>query len=77
MTDRKKPGVAFWVTVVVGLSLLYAISYLPATWLRRQDWSPEWVDDVYLCIYAPVTWIDEYGPDVARRFLRWYTGLVD
>ena len=30
MTDRKKPGVAFWATVVVGLLVLYVASIGPA-----------------------------------------------
>jgi hypothetical protein len=32
--DRNKPGVAFWATVVVvGLPLLYVLSFGPACWL--------------------------------------------
>jgi hypothetical protein len=34
MTDRKKPGVAFWATVVVVVVLMaYPLSFGPACWL--------------------------------------------
>jgi hypothetical protein len=34
LTDRNKPGVAFWATVVlVGLPLLYVLSFGPACWM--------------------------------------------
>jgi hypothetical protein len=34
MTDRKKPGVAFWETVVVvSIPLLYVLSFGPACWM--------------------------------------------
>jgi hypothetical protein len=39
MTDRKKPGVAFWATVVVVcLPLLYVLSFGPACWLVDRGW---------------------------------------
>jgi hypothetical protein len=37
MTDRKKPGVAFWATVVVvGLPLLYVLSFGPVCWITSR-----------------------------------------
>jgi hypothetical protein len=36
MTDRTKPGVAFWATVVVAVGLLYPISFGPACWLSSR-----------------------------------------
>jgi hypothetical protein len=33
MTDRKKPGVAFWATVALVVPLLYVASFGPACWL--------------------------------------------
>jgi hypothetical protein len=39
MTDRKKPGVAVWATVVVvSLPLLYLLGFGPACWLTAQSW---------------------------------------
>jgi hypothetical protein len=36
MTDRKKPGVAFWATVVVVVALAYPLSFGPAVWATRE-----------------------------------------
>jgi hypothetical protein len=38
MTDRKKPGVAFWATVVLAALLVgYPLSFGPACWLTSQE----------------------------------------
>ena len=37
MTDRKKPGVTFWATVVVVGLVLYVLSFVPACWLCDRD----------------------------------------
>jgi hypothetical protein len=54
MTDRKKPGVAFWATVVVVVVvLLYPISFVPACWISsRVQPSGKAVS----LIYRPVLW---------------------
>jgi hypothetical protein len=37
MIDRKKPGVAFWATVVVVVLLvLYPLSFVPACWISSR-----------------------------------------
>ena len=36
MTDRKKPGVAFWATVVLVVVLMYPLSFGPACWLSQR-----------------------------------------
>jgi len=36
MTDRKKPGVAFWATVVVVVASVYALSIGPVCWLSSR-----------------------------------------
>ena len=36
MPDLKKPGVAFWATMVVVMPLLYVASFGPACWLTSQ-----------------------------------------
>jgi hypothetical protein len=36
MTSHKKPGVAFWATVVVVVVLLYVASFGPACWLNER-----------------------------------------
>jgi hypothetical protein len=48
MTDRKKPGVTFWATVVVVTVLAYALSFGPACWISsRVQPSGETVSTVY------------------------------
>jgi len=37
MSDRKKPGVAVWATVVVACQLLYPISFGPACWINSRS----------------------------------------
>lgn len=39
MTSGKKPGLAFWATmVVVGLPVLYVLSMGPACWISSRKW---------------------------------------
>jgi hypothetical protein len=48
MTDRKKPGVALWATVVVVVLALYVLSYGPACWWGpRPNSLPAWARPVY------------------------------
>jgi hypothetical protein len=58
MTDRKKPGVAFWATVVVVVLLAYPISFGPACWIySRSDH-----DDALSDFYLPIGLLFAYGP---------------
>jgi hypothetical protein len=45
MTDRKKPGVAFWATVVVVAVLAYPLSFGPACWVSGRVEADEKVFD--------------------------------
>ena len=47
MTDRKKPGVAFWATVGQVGVLLYVASFGPATWICSRTESKK-VPSIYL-----------------------------
>jgi hypothetical protein len=54
MTDRKKPGVAFWATVVVVVSLIgYPLSLGPAVWLTARGY---FRDSAVQSFYMPVLW---------------------
>jgi hypothetical protein len=71
MTSRKKPGVAFWATVVLVIVLLYPLSFGPVCWLcdrrivnRRHAWS----------IYRPCIWLCVYGPKSVRLSIHRYVG---
>ena len=52
MTSRKKPGVAFWATVVVVVVLVgYPLSFGPACWaVSRADADDHWL----LVVYKPI-----------------------
>jgi hypothetical protein len=57
MTDRKKPGVALWATVMVVVALVgYPLSYGPARWLiqRLPTPTPEWATDAFSWFYCPL-----------------------
>jgi hypothetical protein len=68
MTSRKKPGVAFWATVVVVAVLVaYPLSFGPACWLTS---AMERGHGVVTAIYRPILWTVSNEPapdDVSHR----------
>jgi hypothetical protein len=69
---RRKPGLAFWVTVVVVTALVgYPVSFGPWCWGQRPR--------LYLrppAFYRPLSWaIDRGGPHAWDAFT-WYCGLL-
>jgi hypothetical protein len=72
MTDRKKPGVGFWATVVVVVVLLYPISFGPACWSAdRKLISERSVAKGYSFFLS--TAFD--GENVAAPLLNWWADL--
>ena len=68
MTSSKKPGVAFWATVVVVVPSLYVLSSGPAMWIifhTRSEQLNEW----YGWVYAPLRWLYLNGPWSVRDLL--------
>jgi uncharacterized membrane protein YhaH (DUF805 family) len=68
MTDRKKPGVAFWATVVLVALVAYVASFGPAVWLvARRHLDKKTAERAYwpiLCAfpYFPrIRWYGEFG----------------
>jgi len=72
MTSRKKPGVAFWATVVVVVALLYPISFGPACWLADWlDWDGE--SEYWIAIaYRPFLVLTCKGPGWVQESVEWY-----
>jgi hypothetical protein len=67
MTDRKKPGVAFWATVVVVVALVaYSLSFGPACWIA---WRVSSAVPVIATIYSPLVRAGFRGPAPVRRAL--------
>jgi hypothetical protein len=61
MADRKKPGVAFWATVVVVGLALYILSFGPFSSVRPRMPGP--IRGVAVFMYKPVTLFILNGPD--------------
>lgn len=79
MTDRKKPGVAFWVTVVLVAVLVgYPLSLFPIAWLdvRGILLNDNSVAGKITWSYcAPARWAYESGPAWLHNYLEWVWGL--
>ena len=71
MTDRKKPGVAFWATVVVVCMMLYVASFGPACWVSPYV-QPS--GDLISAIYCPVLMLCSWGPDWLADLIVDYAG---
>jgi hypothetical protein len=57
VANRKKPGVAFWATVVVVGAVLYVLSSGPALWIAVQ-FDSEAAETCFNWIYTPL-WLSE------------------
>jgi hypothetical protein len=76
ISDRKKPGVAFWATlVVVAVLVAYPLSIGPAYWLKRQDWAYGSTHGAFHAVYGPIIWIYQQGPQPAHDAIGWYVDL--
>jgi hypothetical protein len=80
MTDRKKPGVAFWATVVVVVVLVaYPLSFGPACWLFATS-RPTRITLVSAApdpryaprAYWPIGWLAKNGPGRVGDVIFWY-----
>ena len=71
-SDSKKPGVAFWATVVVVLLVGYPLSLGPACWITsRAKVGGGWVN----IPYRPIIRLWEVGPEPVGDFVLWYSGI--
>ncbi|MGE5194176.1 MAG: hypothetical protein ACM3U2_16895 [Deltaproteobacteria bacterium] len=77
MTDRKKPGVAFWITVVVVAGSIYVAGFGPACWTssRVPQSSTSWeMTDFF---YSPILrawWHGDQG--AIGNVISWYANLA-
>jgi hypothetical protein len=64
MAERKKPGVAFWATVVVvgtvGLTFMYVGSFAAVLCLHSYRMLPDSAADIAEIVYAPIGWFLEW-----------------
>jgi hypothetical protein len=75
MTECKKPGVAFWATVVVAMLLLYVVSIGPACWLAGRNCVPDWAVGPGETIYQPAIWLVQNGPEPIGNAIVWYAAF--
>ena len=88
MADRKKPGWVFWTTViVVGVPVLYVLSFGPACWwFAKPIEVGSWAFSGSLAVdqrkmreaskaYWPLGWLVANGPTPVHRVLGWYALL--
>ena len=59
MSDEGKPLWPWIAAVLIGLPVLYLLSFGPFTWMCDQYWSPHWMGVSWNEIYAPILWLAE------------------
>jgi hypothetical protein len=76
ISGRKKPGVAFWATVVVVVVLAYPLSYGPVCWFDlRQERLPRWARPVVWYVWRPMGFLAVNGPRPIKRAIQWWASL--
>jgi hypothetical protein len=80
MTNRKKPGVAFWATVVLIAMLVgYPLSFGPACWWFLGPMPPHAIATASANfahrMYWPAGWFAVYAPNSVGDAIFWYAGL--
>ena len=75
MTDRKKPGVAFWTTVaLVVVLIIYPLSIGPVLWLDNNELIPGFAKRPLKHLYSPLLWV-VLNYETAAQIYGWYVSL--
>ena len=72
--ERKKPGWAFWVTVVLLSLVLYVASVGPMEWLDAHDYLPIPIKTACQFFYWPLALLASKS-SLPGKILIWYVGL--
>jgi hypothetical protein len=80
-SDRKKPGLALWATVVVVVVLVgYPVNSGPAAALFCILGEPKWLEQVLIVVYTPLGWAEHHGPPwmtvLFSNWCLWWQGLA-
>ena len=75
MTDRKKPGIAFWATVALVVVLAYPLSFGPWCWAYSRVPPSKIVCEATSMFYSPIlrVWFDNDGK--ICDLIEWYANL--
>ena len=71
-SDRKKPGVAYWATVVVVVLGGYVLSVGPAEYLFQRRLLPDWAVVAGQWFYLPLGALPERLTDWIERYAEWF-----
>src|SRR5216684_2602945 len=75
MTDRKKPGVAFWAIAVLSMPALYLLSFGPACWWFAKSkpmFGNIFEEKCAPALYWPIGWLGWKCPGPVRGGIDWY-----
>ncbi len=67
-SSHKKPGVAFWATVVMIVFVLCELSASPVEMLSMRIGDPDWLVVPGRIFYAPLAWLDNHSPEWWKRW---------
>jgi hypothetical protein len=76
MADRKKPGVAFWATVVLVVMVAYIASVAPAQYLAAHRILPAWSIDVGQWLYLPLALLPAPINGWLERYADWFAHAI-
>lgn len=78
MSDyRKKPLWPWIVAVMIGLPVLYVLSWAPAELLVMKMGEPEWLVVSGKAFYAPLAWLQYHIPEPVNEWHQAYGQLWD
>ncbi len=71
MTDRHRPSVAFWTTVMLASLVLYVLSIGPACWISSRARAG---GEAVSTVHRPLTWGMSHSHRIAHA-ISWYSRL--
>ena len=70
MSEGRKPPVWPWIVgLIIGLPVVYVLSWAPAEILVMKMGEPEWLVVPGKAIYAPLAWLQYHIPEAVNQ---WY-----
>jgi hypothetical protein len=76
VANRRERWAKRALAITLCLPVLYVASIGPFAWLEAHGYCGNWwVHCCVTCIYYPLIWVQQYGPDAVRDAILWYGGL--